>query len=334
MRPDVAIDVRRTRRMSVGTLAYLDKLLSALPQVAPELRIAAVGRGENFGIAENVALPLELARIHPRLVHYPTLFAPVIRAQPYVATVHDLIHLRHPEFFGRATAVFYATLGGTIARGARLLCMGDERTVDDCERYLRVPRERCRVVPLGFDPALLGATSIARGERPYFFYAGNHRPHKNLETLYRAWNALAEPIDLVLTGADEPAVRAAYARPGAVIRYLGDVLPAALWARYRGALAYVQPSLAEGFGIPMLEALAVGTPVIASHEAVPTLVRPYAQTFPARNASALTDVLRMTARDPGASRARASEGALAVRAYTWDRFAAATAAVYHEVLDA
>jgi len=329
----VAIDVRRTRRMSVGTLAYLDQLLRALPQVAPELQIAAVGRGENFGIAENVALPLELARLHPRLVHYPTLFAPAIRAQPYVATVHDLIHLRHPEFFGRATAVFYATLGRAIARGARLLCMGDERTVDDCERYLRVPRERCRVVPLGFDPALLGATSVERGERPYFFYAGNHRPHKNLDTLYRAWNALAEPIDLVLTGADEPAVRAAYARPGAVIRFLGAVSQPTLWAHYRGTLAYVQSSLVEGFGIPMLEALAVGTPVIASEEAVPALVRPFAQTFPARNISALTDVLRTMARDPSAARGRASEGALAVRAYTWDRFAAATAAVYHEVLD-
>ncbi len=329
----MAVDVRRTRRMSVGTRVYLDELLRGLPQVAPELRIASVGSGENFGFAENVALPLELARLRPRLVHYPTLFAPVVRAQPYVATVHDLIHLRHPEFFGRATAVFYATLGGSIARGARLLCMGDERTVDDCERYLRVPRERCRVVPLGFDPALLASTEMERVARPYFFYAGNHRPHKNLETLYRAWNALAEPIDLVLTGPDEPATRAAHARSGAEIRYVGDLSAAMLWAQYRGALAYIQPSLAEGFGIPMLEALAVGTPVIASEEAVPTIVRPFAQTFPARNASALTDVLRILARDPGAARARASEGALAVRAYTWDRFAAATAAVYHEVLD-
>ena len=320
--------------MSVGTLAYLDELLRGLPHVAPELRVATVGDGENFGFAENVGLPLRLAALDPRLVHYPTLFAPLVRAQPYVATVHDLIHLRHPEFFGRATAAFYATLGGTIARGARLLCMGDERTVDDCERYLRVPRERCRVVPLGFDPALLTATAIAEGERPYFFYAGNHRPHKNLDTLYRAWHALAESVDLVLTGVDEPAVRAQFARPEAAIRYLGDVSQTTLWSHYRGALAYVQPSLSEGFGIPMLEALAVGTPVIASEEAVPTVVRPYAQTFPARNAGALGDVLRASARDPATASARASEGALAVRAYTWDRFAAATAAVYHEVLDA
>ena len=334
MRPDVAIDVRRTRRMSVGTRVYLDELLRGLPTAAPELRIASVGRGENFGFGEQIGLPLELSRLQPRLVHYPTLFAPAIRAQPYVATVHDLIHLRHPEFFSRATALFYATLGGVVARGARLLCMGDERTIDDCERYLRVPRARCRVVPLGFDRALLTTTARASGERPYFFYAGNHRPHKNLVTLYTAWSRLEGPVDLVLTGADEPEVRTIFARPDAAIRFLGDVSNETLWAHYRGALAYVQPALAEGFGIPMLEALAVGTPVIASEEAVPTIVRPYATTFPARNATALCGVLQAAIDAPAGPRRLASEGAVAVRAYTWDRFAAATAAVYHEVLDA
>lgn len=334
MRPDVAIDVRRTRRMSIGTRAYLDELLRGLPHAASNLRIARVGRGENFGFAEQLALPLELARLRPRLVHYPTLFAPAIRAQPYVATVHDLIHLRYPEFFSRSTAAFYATLGGAVARGAALLCMGDERTVEDCERYLHVPRTRCRVVPLGFDPALLATPYAADNARPYFFYAGNHRPHKNLDTLYRAWASLSDPIDLVLTGADEPEIRMSYARPGASIRFVGDLSQAMLWERYRSALAYVQPALAEGFGIPMLEALALGTPVVASEEAVPTIVRPYALTFPARNASVLGDVLRSLAVAPAPARARASEGAVAVRAYTWDRFAAATAAVYHEVLDA
>lgn len=320
--------------MSVGTRAYLDELLRGLPLAAPNLRIARVGRGENFGLAEQLGLPLELARLQPRLVHYPTLFAPAVRAQPYVATVHDLIHLRHPEFFSRTTAAFYATLGGAVARGAALLCMGDERTVEDCERYLRVPQARCRVVPLGFDPALLATPGVTQVAQPYFFYAGNHRPHKNLDTLYRAWASLSDPIDLVLTGPDEPEVRATFARPEASIRFVGDLSQALLWARYRSALAYVQPALAEGFGIPMLEALALGTPVVASEEAVPTMVRPYALTFPARNAGALADVLRSLAASPALARARASEGAVAVRAYTWDRFAAATAAVYHEVLDA
>ena len=83
----------------------------------------------------------------------------------------------------------------------------------------------------------------------------------------------------------------------------------------------------------MLEALALGTPVIASEEAVPTVVRPYAGVFPARDVGALVDVLGAHLRAPASLRARASEGALSVRAYTWDRFAAATAAAYHEVLD-
>lgn len=334
---DVAIDARRTRRMSVGTLAYLDALIDRVPIVAPDIRLHPVGTGENFSLNEQVALPREIDAIGPQLTHYPTIFAPAFRRQPYVATVHDLIHLKFPEHFGAATAAFYRYVAIPMLRGAAMLLMGDERTIEDCVTYLEVDPQRCRVVPLGYNPQMLSVEmDPAPPRRPFIFYAGNHRPHKNLGTLLAAWSALPEELELdcCITGAANPAALAAYTRRRGQLRYLGDLSPDELVRRYRAALAYVHPALTEGFGIPMLEAAALGTPVIASKTAYPNVVAPVAVTFDPHDVEELTRVLSLLVRNPVPFRTRAAEGVGSIRAYTWDRFAAETAAAYREVVDA
>jgi glycosyltransferase involved in cell wall biosynthesis len=331
---DVALDARLGRRMSAGMRAYVTALLDHIPQAAPDIRLHAVGRGEAFSPAEQFGLPQEINRLAPALTHYPSIFVPIVRRRPYVATVHDLIHLEHPGFFGPLTAAHYALVAAPMFRDAHLLLMGDERTADACERLLGVPRAFCRVVPLGYDPALLVSTEPLRTERPFLLYAGNHRPHKNLTTLYEAWSTLPAPIelDLCLTGPDEPVVRETYRRATGELTFLGDLSSLELARRYRAALAYVHPALVEGFGIPMLEALVAGTPVIASATAVPSVVAPYAFTFAPHDVLALRAALTDLAVNPLPYRQRAAEGRVVARAYTWDRFAAATAAVYREVV--
>ncbi|HEV8023049.1 MAG TPA: glycosyltransferase, partial [Candidatus Lustribacter sp.] len=134
-----------------------------------------------------------------------------------------------------------------------------------------------------------------------------------------------------ITGPPDAAALARYQRAGSELRFAGDLSDAHLVAGYRAAIAYVHPALVEGFGLPMLEATVAGTPVVASGTAVPALVAPYATTFAPHDTLALRATLTDLVANPAPYRRRAAEGRDAVRAYTWDRFAAATAAVYREV---
>ncbi|MGD0050406.1 MAG: glycosyltransferase family 1 protein [Vulcanimicrobiaceae bacterium] len=322
----VALATRATPRASAGMRAYARALAERLPRVAPDITLVLVD-------APVLALPWALRAAGVQLTHLPYLEAPPFVPRPYVAMVHDLLHLRFPQLFSRATGLYWRTLAGPLYRGAARVLVSDSRVADDCVALLGIPRARIRIVPLGYGDDVPSAAPWP-AERPYLFYAGNHRPHKDLPTLYAAWAALPEQLalDLVLTGPDEPDVRARWTHARGTIAFLGELDDATLARRYRGALAYVQPSLGEGFGIPMLEAAVAGTPVVGSTAAVPGLVAPYAQTFAPGDAAGLGDVLAALVRDPAAARARAAEGALALRPYTWDRFAAETAAVYREVV--
>ena len=322
----VAIAARPTTRASAGMRAYTRALLERIPRVAPDVDLVPVE-------SPLVVHPVALRAARPQLVHLPYLEASPLVPRPYVAMVHDVIHLRFPQLFSRAAALYWKTLAASLYRHAERVLVSDPRVADDCVALLGIARDRIRVIPLGYGDAVPLAEPWP-APRPYAFYAGNHRPHKGLDTLYAAWTALPSDLalDLVLTGPDEPAVRARHARAAGEIVFLGDVDDDTLARRYRGAAAYVQPSLAEGFGIPVLEAAVAGTPVIATTTSVPAVVSPFVATFPPGDARALSALLVQVARDQTRARERAAEGAVMLRAYTWDRFAASTAAVYREVV--
>jgi glycosyltransferase involved in cell wall biosynthesis len=322
----VALAAHATPRASAGMRAYARALAERLGRVAPDVDLISVG-------APPPLQPFALRAARPQLVHLPYLDAVPLVPRPYVAMVHDLIHLRFPSSFSRATAAYWRFVAGPLYRGAARVLVSDPRVADDCVALLGIARDRIRVVPLGYGDAIPGAVPWS-AERPYLFYAGNHRPHKDLTTLYAAWAALPPQLalDLVLTGPDEPDARRRYARERGAIAFLGEVDDATLARRYRGALAYVQPSKAEGFGIPVLEAAVAGTPVLASTAAVPAVALPFVRTFAPGDVTALAALIDTVLRDPSAARAQAAEGAVTLRAYTWDRFAASTAAVYREVV--
>jgi glycosyltransferase involved in cell wall biosynthesis len=329
-RVDVALDVPRTRHISAGMQAYANELAARLPRVAPDLRFAEFTHGQSFGFEEQFALPFRLRRARPRLVHFLSMYAPYFAPRPFALTIHDLIHLNFPEFHKRSVAPYYALVVRSLCARAARVITDDERTVGDLERYLGVAPAKVRVVPLGVDDAFFSDVPPEPAARPYFIYAGNHRPHKDLPTLLAAWAALdpAREVDLYLTGDDDlPANRPERSR--GQLHFLGDVGPERLAALFRGSVALVHPALREGFGLPQLEALCAGTHVIACGDAVPSPLVPYVDRFPARDVAALSALMLGALTEPRTS----DEARRFARSLTWDRCALRTAEVYREVLE-
>ncbi len=329
-RLDVALDAPTTRHMSVGMAAYARELTARLPAVAPDLRFASFPHGRPFGFDEQVRLPLEMARQRPRLAHFLSVYAPLLPPRPYLITIHDLIHLRFPELFKSSVGVYYGTVVRAVCAGAKRVITDDDRTVGDLARFLGVPPSKIVVVPLGVDDVYLAEAQPLRAARPFFLYVGNHKPHKDLATLFAAWEALDAALgaDLVLTGADEGEPGPRPCRANGTLRYLGSPAAPVLARYYRSAAALVHPALCEGFGLPLLEAAASGGRVIGSSEAVPRVLRPHVAVFAPRDVRALRELMERELRDP---RPVEASQRLA-HTLTWDRCAEATAQVYRETL--
>lgn len=342
----VGIDARLTRQMSVGMQRYVRELARHLPQVAPELEFVVYASGGNFGWNEQVTLPRWIARSRVDLVHFLSQYTPLFVPARSIVTIHDLIHLRFPEQFKAKVGPYYRfVVGRACARAARVIT-DDERTVEDLQRFLAVDPKKIRVIPLGVDTPIPSpstpptlettlSTGSANAASPYFLYVGNHRRHKNLQTLLDAWSALPERyrVDLCLTGGDDfgGALERA-SRCGRRARALGELSADDLARSYSGALALVHPSLCEGFGLPLLEAMAAGTPVVVSEEALPGVLEPASLSFPAHDPSALTERLVRILEDQGLRERLVNEGKMLAQALSWDRCARSTADVYREVL--
>jgi glycosyltransferase involved in cell wall biosynthesis len=322
--------------MSVGMKTYARELIARLPVVAPELQFSFFRRGANFGYDEQVRLPVEMGRSQLDLMHFMSLYVPLISPVPSVITIHDVIHLRYPQYFKSKVRSYYATVVRLACARAKRVITDDERTIDDLERYLKVDRRKVRVIPLGIAERFLRGGEAPATPQPYLLYVGNHRQHKNLPVLFQAWSALPEDagVDLYLTGPDDfDGELQRRALPGRRIVALGDISEEQLIGYYAGARALVQPALSEGFGLPMLEAMAVGCPVIASTEAVPRVLEPAALTFAPDNPDELRARMEMLLGDAGLREQFAQRGRSLAQTLTWDRCARATADLYHEVLE-
>ena len=326
----VAFDARETSHMSAGVLNYSRKLREWLPRVAPDIELAPVGGGDNFDLAEQIGLPLAIARSRAKLAHFPTLFVPRFVPGAYVVTVHDLIDLHYPQFVKRQVRPYLCAFVAPVLRGARAVITDDDATVDDLERFLGVDARRVRVIPLGNDDPLEGPAPIEY-PRPYLLYVGNRRPHKNLGTLIEAWSTLPaeRPVDLVLSGAPDDALRAARG-PGEVI-FLGDRTDQELRRWYAGAAAYVHPALREGFGLPLLEAMRNGARVVAVREAIPRVLAAHAVLVDGADAASWRAALTTLLDDPAGTRIAAAAAREATRELTWERTARLTADVYREI---
>lgn len=372
MPPTIGIDARKLADFGIGT--YVRGLLGGLARLPFEARFvlfagrAALDAGlpplderfrvvpsdvPGYSLRELAALggALRAPGLGLDLFHATHYVLPFGLPCPAVVTVHDLIHLRRPEQLSNRLAGLYArAMLARAARRARRLLTVSRATADDLVSILGADPGRIEVIPNGVDPAFFadpGPAGIRAAlgplglEPPYLLFLGNPKPHKNVGRLLAAFARL-DPVatpPLVLAGA-RPAERAALAEEvrraglGGRVVCLGHLPAGALPALYRGAALFLFPSLAEGFGLPVLEAMAAGTPVVAS--AIPALREL------AGGCAELVDPLSEAAIAEGIARllgdgerraelsARARERA---RQFDWEATARRTAATYAAALD-
>ncbi len=284
---------------------------------------------------EQVALPLTLRRRRASLVHAPNCFLPLLRPCPGVVTIHDLAFESWPSDFAPRTRIKYRVLTRLAARSAERVICPSSFTRDELLRRYRVDADKVRVI--GEAPALpVGSEEPPPG--PYVLAVGDLRQKKNFGALVKAFIALRQslgiPHRLVLAGLDGgegPRLRSLAG--DAPVQFTGYVSDARLDALIRGADLLVHPSLYEGFGLVVLEAMARGTPVlIARAGALPETAGEAAAAFDPGRRDSLTDQLSALFEDPSARTALADRGREWVAQFSWGRTARETVAVYRELL--
>ena len=260
-----------------------------------------------------------------------------------VVTVHDLFFLSHPERTSAEIRRDYAALAASHARRADAVVAVSQYTRRQVVERLGVDADRVHVCSSGARTwAKLGhGPNVPAGG--YVLFIGTLEPRKNLGVLLDAYERLAAggvPVPpLRIAGGTGPGdavePRARIARPplDALVRYVGYVADDAREALYAGARTLVLPSLDEGFGLPALEAMSAGVPVIAANAgALPEVVGDAAVLFNPADPDALASALSRLATDEAWALERAAAGLMRARAYTWDTAARALGRIYDEAI--
>jgi glycosyltransferase involved in cell wall biosynthesis len=346
--------------------------ITLVPFVARHRREDVEARLREFGLdgVDPVMLPLPRPLLYdawhllrrPRLgrsrrlrytdvVHAPSVAVPPKSDAPLVVTAHDAAPLIYPETYPRRGRRFHTQGLAAAAKRADLVITVSESAAEELSTYTAIPRERMRVVPNGVDLEIAGDAQVEATRRelelddaPYVFWIGSLEPRKNVGTLVDAFVRWALHTDLphrlVLAGPagwleDEASVLAPARRLGDRVRTLGRVGDPALSALYRGADLFAFPSLHEGFGIPVLEAMAQETPVIAAD--IPALREIASGAAVLRSpddpdawVAALDNLLHD---EPELARL-GNAGRVRAQGYSWTRCAEETRAIYLEAVEA
>jgi glycosyltransferase involved in cell wall biosynthesis len=344
----VVIDADVLGRQRTGDESYVANLLREAGQLAGDLELAAVTRRPDLVPPGVRALPLRTASqvvrmgarlpallrsLQPRVSHFQYVL-PVAAPGRLVVTVHDLSFEHRAEWMATRDRAIFRTLVPRAARRADAVLTVSEWTRKELLEYYGVPAERVIVTPNGVDPAFV-PEGPRRDGAPYLLFVGAIQPRKDPLTAVSALGLLDPDLRLLLAGPEKQGgreLREAVRRLGLSgrVELLGHVDTSALASLYRGAACLVFPSRFEGFGLPVIESMACGTPVVAARtSAIPEV---------AGDAAVLVEPGDPEALAAGVERALAEQeqliarGLERARSFSWERAARRTLAVYRDLL--
>lgn len=308
-----------------------------------------------YSLAEQIRFPLVIARERIDLMHFPHFNVPVCTPCPFVVTIHDLILFRFPTrrastlsapMYALKYGAYLLTIRLAVRRAKKIIAVS-EYTKNDIVRSLGVTAEKIVVTYEASDGVEAGQLTIpgtfdpqTRGiHRPYFLYVGNAYPHKNLERLLEVFKTVRNEgfqNQLVLVGKMDyfyERLRSEAERLGLTknsdVLFYGYASDAELAELYRGAKAYIFPSLLEGFGLPPLEAMRYGTPVAASDSScLPEVLGDAATYFSPEDPRSMADAMKRVATDDALRSTLAERGIARAERYTWKACAEQTYHVY------
>ena len=366
----IGIDARKVQDFGIGT--YIRNLVAGLAEIDDEncyvLFTGSQGRDSFDGLPDNFRLVVErspvysarelmalswrLFRLRLDLYHATHYVLPLATPSRVVVTIHDIIHLLYPQFLPNRLAFVYAQrMMRRSLTGADRVIAVSENTRSDLTEYFGVDGSDIEVIYNGVDDAFrerLSEEDLDRWlrqldvRRPYLLFVGNPKPHKNLDRVIRAYARACETAEidapLVCVG-DRTAAqfklrqRAQQLGVGDRVRLLGHVAQEALPALYQGASLFLYPTLYEGFGLPVVEAMASGTPVLTSNtSALKEIAGGHAHLVDPLDTERMARAIVRLMTDHAYREKLAAKGLARSRDFRWRLTAERTRQVYLDVL--
>jgi len=366
----IGIDARKLTDFGIGT--YIGQLLRGLAEIdqqndyvvftgmkhkhelldLPPNFLILPERSPVYSVRELFVLSWRIFRLKLDLYHATHYVLPGIVPCRAVVTIHDIIHLLYPEFLPNPLAFVYAQtmIKRSLVRGDRIIA-DSQNTKTDLMNYFDVRGRKIRVVYPGVsgnfrrqisEDDRKSALKKLGVDRKYLLFVGNPKPHKNLDNVVKAYARALEigdfEADLVCVGDREGAAfkirqRAEQLGVGGRIRLLGYVDEEVLPAIYQGALGFIYPTLYEGFGLPVVEAMASGVPVITSGtSALKEVAEGYADLVDPLDVEALAKSIHRLVNDDEHRLSLAKLGLKRSADFDWTRTAEQTLKVYMSAL--
>jgi len=300
-------------------------------------------------------IPLELARAQPDLFHYPHFDLPYATPGCVVATIHDLKYIVRPDFFptiGKAKRLIMKQMMSFTCQRAQYIISDSRNTAQDLTKHLGIPKSKIHIVHLGVDPRFFLHPSLQEIRNlntrydlnpPYLLFVGERRPHKNIVHLIEAFSLfhrmVRQPYQLVIAGrrySDYQIPEKTVQDTGLKdhIRFIDNLPDTDLPSLYRGAEAFVLPSYYEGFGLPILEAMASSIPVVATNcSSLPEVVGKAGLLVDPDDSEAIALALCKVISGGELREHCIIAGLEQARLFTWERCARLTYEAYREALN-